>query len=89
MSDPRSMSEAIEHLRQGQWQKAHDIVHGDESPLACWAHAVVHLQEGDVDNAGYWFGRAKRPFSPDARAELETLAAAVAARVSGPGEGSR
>jgi hypothetical protein len=73
-----SLGAAIDLLRQGHWQKAHDIVHGDESPLACWAHAVVHLQEGDVDNAGYWFGRAKRPFSRDAAGEVEKLAAAVA-----------
>jgi hypothetical protein len=73
-----SLGAAIDLLRQGHWQKAHDIVHGDESPLACWAHAVVHLQEGDVDNAGYWFGRAKRPISRDAAGELEKLAAAVA-----------
>lgn len=77
MSKSVSLAAAIELLREGRWQEAHDIVHGDESPLACWAHAVVHLQEGDVDNAGYWFGRAARPFSRDAAAELEKLAAAV------------
>lgn len=75
-----SLLTAIDHLRKGEWQQAHDIVHGDESPLACWAHAVVHLQEGDVDNAGYWFSRAARPFSRDAAAELERLAVAVAER---------
>jgi hypothetical protein len=74
-----SLRAALEHLRHGEWQRAHDIVHGDESPLACWAHAVVHLQEGDVDNARYWFGRADRRFSRDAAAELEALADAVGA----------
>jgi hypothetical protein len=72
-----SLRAAIEHLARGDWQKAHDIVHGDESPLACWAHAVVHLQEGDVDNARYWFGRAGRRFSTSAAAELEALGRAV------------
>jgi hypothetical protein len=78
-----SLRTAVEHLARGEWQEAHDIVHGDESPLACWAHAVVHLQEGDVDNARYWFGRAGRKFSTDAAAQLEALAAAVG-RVSSP-----
>ena len=72
-----SLRAACEHLARGEWEKAHDIVHGDESPLACWTHAVVHLQEGDVDNARYWFGRAGRKFSTDAAAELEALTAAV------------
>lgn len=52
-------------------------MHGDESPTACWAHAVVHLQEGDVDNARYWFGRAGRTFSKDAAAELGALTTVV------------
>ena len=72
-----SLSAAVEHLSRGEWQKAHDIVHGDESPRACWAHAVVHLQEGDVENARYWFGRAGRRFSKDAAAELAALATVV------------
>ncbi len=74
-----SLTAALDHLAHGRWQEAHDIVHGDETPLACWAHAVVHLQEGDVDNARYWFGRAGRRFSNDATAELEALTRAVEA----------
>ena len=73
-----SLRAAIDHLKHGQWQQAHDIVHGDESPLACWVHAVVHLQEGDGDNARYWFGQAQRPFSRDAAAQLAALDAEVA-----------
>ena len=73
-----SLKTAVEHLARGDWQKAHDIVHGDESPLACWAHALVHLQEGDVENARYWFGRAGRRFSQDASQQLVALTAAVA-----------
>ncbi len=72
-----SLKAALDHLSHGRWQEAHDIVHGDETPLACWAHAVVHLQEGDVDNARYWFGRAGRRFSEDAPAELAALERAV------------
>ncbi|HEX4407072.1 MAG TPA: hypothetical protein VH560_19670 [Polyangia bacterium] len=74
-----SLTAALDHLAHGRWQAAHDIVHGDETPLACWAHAVVHLQEGDVDNARYWFGRADRRFSRDATAELAALTRALEA----------
>lgn len=73
-----SVRTAIRYLQQGQWQKAHDLVQDDESStLACWAHGIVHLQEGDVDNARYWFQRAKREFSTDVAAELAALARAA------------
>ena len=51
---------AIEHLERGDWEAAHGIVQEDESPLSCWAHGIVHLMEGDVGNAGYWYRRAGR-----------------------------
>ncbi len=54
------LTEAIGHLQRGDWQAAHRIVQEDSSPLACWAHGIVHLMEGDLDNAGYWYRRAGR-----------------------------
>lgn len=70
---------AIRHLRHGEWRKAHAIVQNDESSLGCFAHGIVHLIEGDVGNARYWYRRARRPFpeSPDTSAEIDALAAAV------------
>ncbi len=56
---------AIGHLKQGKWQEAHEIVQQDESKLGCWAHGIVHLVEGDVGNARYWYRRAGRPFPKD------------------------
>src|SRR5438105_6232193 len=36
---------------------------GDEaSPLSCWAHGIVHLMEGDLSNARYWYREAGRAF---------------------------
>ena len=59
------LSKAIDHLEAGNWRSAHEIVQRDEeSPLACWAHGIVHLMEGDESNARYWFGKARRAF-PD------------------------
>jgi hypothetical protein len=70
---------AIRHLRKGDWQKAHAIVQEDASELGCWAHGIVHMQEGDVANARYWYRRAHRSFPQvaDAAAEIAALALAV------------
>ncbi len=70
---------AVRHLRKGEWQKAHPIVQEDASPLGCWAHGIVHMMEGDLGNARYWYRKAQRPFptSIDPRAEVAALAAAV------------
>ena len=37
-----------------------------ETQDAAWLHGIVHVLEGDLDNARYWYKRAKRTFSPDA-----------------------
>lgn len=55
---------AVEHLSRGDWQAAHVIVQDMEDPVAYWIHAVVHRVEGDLDNARYWYRRAKREFDP-------------------------
>ena len=67
---------ALDHLSRGAWQAAHVIVQQDEQwALACWAHGIVHILEGDLDNARYWDRRARREFPPevDVKAELEAL----------------
>jgi hypothetical protein len=74
--DLPQLKEAVVHLRRGDWQAAHEIVQKDEeSPLACWAHGIVHIMEGDIPNARYWYGQAKRAFpaEPDAAAETRVL----------------
>ena len=71
-------------MEAGDWQAAHEIVQRDEeSPLACWAHGIVHLMEGDVPNARYWYGQAGRklPADPVIAEELKELS--EAARRSG------
>lgn len=73
---------AVRHLRKGDWSKAHSIVQNDESELGCWAHGIVHLMEGDLSNARYWYRRAHRSF-PREPAPAEEIAALVAALKSG------
>jgi len=75
---PSQLRRAIAHLERGEWRAAHVIVQKDEhSPLACWAHGIVHLMEGDLANARYWYGEAGRPFPepPSVQAEISQLAA--------------
>jgi hypothetical protein len=69
---------AIRHLKDGEWQKAHDIVQNETTAFACWAHGIVHILEGDFGNARYWYRRAGRPYprDNDAIAEIEALARA-------------
>jgi len=55
------LSEAIGHALAGRWREAHEIVQKDEQgELACWIHAVLHRQEGDLSNARYWYARCGR-----------------------------
>jgi Flp pilus assembly protein TadD len=62
----QELTQALALLRQGNWEAAHKIVQQDEdSPHACWAHGIVHLMEGDVSNARYWYREAKRDFPRD------------------------
>lgn len=67
--------QALELLEQGDWQQAHSIVQEDESATGCWLHGIVHTLEGDLANARYWYGRARRawPRDVDAKAELVAL----------------
>ena len=73
-----SLRVALGHLERGDWQKAHAIAQNDDSALGAWLHAIVHVQEGDLDNARYWFGQARRPFSPDIQSELSAFTRAIA-----------
>ena len=66
----------MKHLEAGDWQAAHEIVQRDEqSALSCWAHGIVHIMEGDLPNARYWYRLAKRAFpaQPSAKAEISAL----------------
>lgn len=69
---PPELAAAVAALERGDWQAAHAIVRRDEdSPLACWAHGIVHLMEGDAANARYWYRAAGRPFPGKASVACE------------------
>jgi hypothetical protein len=78
--DPKSLGKAVAHLERGDWRAAHEIVQkDDESALACWAHGIVHLMEGDVANARYWYKEANRPLpaAPAVQDEIRALKSAA------------
>ena len=80
MGAPRVLRSAVALLEQGDWRAAHEIVQKDEdSPLSCWAHGIVHVMEGDLANARYWYREAKRPYPTNYSlpAEIAALKAAL------------
>jgi hypothetical protein len=79
----KELERAVALLERGDWQAAHRIVQRDEeSTLACWAHGIAHLLEGDSANARYWFRQAKRtlPPRPSAAEEIRALKAELRGR---------
>jgi hypothetical protein len=76
----QDLRRAVALLERGDWSAAHQIVQSDEdSSLACWAHGIVHLMEGDLPNARYWYRRAGRrlPAKPSPESEIAALKAAA------------
>ena len=72
-----SLASTVRYLQEGNWEKAHTKVQDDESPLGCWAHGIVHMLEGDLENARYWYGKADRTFPEDVNAQKEISALAL------------
>jgi len=47
--------------KKGDWHAAHELAQDIETPTGAWLHALMHLIEGDLGNARYWFAEAGRP----------------------------
>ncbi len=62
MPNLHPLMQAADFLATGDWQRAHAIAQRDESQTGCWIHGIVHVLEGDLDNARYWYRRAGREF---------------------------
>ncbi len=70
-SDLGPALEALWWLRQGNWDQAHKCVQAHEGEADCdWVHAHLHRQEGDLNNAGYWYRHAGKTM-PDGPLEEE------------------
>ena len=70
-----ALARAVRMLEAGMWQPAHEIVQKDKSALGAWLHGIVHTLEGDLDNARYWYRKARRAF-PGRDAVQDEIAAA-------------
>jgi len=68
------LRQAVRHLERGNWRAAHALVQNESGALGYWAHGIVHLIEGDLDNAQYWYRRARRPLP-----HVNTVTAEIAA----------
>ena len=75
-----TLDDAITLLEKGDWEAAHTIVQNDDSTTGAWAHGIVHMLEGDLKNAGHWYGRAGRELAVDTQIddEIAALKASVA-----------
>lgn len=47
---------------RGDWEASHALAQDIHNQIGSWIHAYLHRKEGDDFNAGYWYGRAKKPF---------------------------
>jgi hypothetical protein len=67
---------AVWHGLRGEWEDAHRIAQDDMSAEGAWVHAWLHRIEGDLDNARYWYRRARRDVGEgDLHEEGKTIAA--------------
>src|SRR3974390_374868 len=74
-----AIAKAVRHLEAAEWEAAHLLVQKDASAQGCWAHGIVHLIEGDLENAKYWYRRARRPLphGNTVTAEIAALKASI------------
>jgi len=71
---------ALWHDARGDWAEAHEIAQDIAGEDAAWVHAYLHRKEGDLDNAAYWYRRARRAEAKDSlREEWARLASALLA----------
>ncbi|ARV20718.1 hypothetical protein AEP_03801 [Curvibacter sp. AEP1-3] len=57
-----ALHQVLQDLHVGRWNAAHDLVQKDDSMLGAWLHGILHLQEGDLEDAENWYNRAARHF---------------------------
>ncbi len=61
---PSESSNAIQALwcaASGDWNRAHELCQLGDPVSGAWVHAYLHREEGDLQNARYWYSRAGRP----------------------------
>lgn len=56
---------ALWWAKKGNWELAHETAQGVHTKDGSWVHAHLHRVEGDLDNAGYWYGQSGRARSQE------------------------
>ena len=59
--------------KKGDWHASHDIAQEIDTAMGSWIHAHLHLLDGDLGNAGYWYRRAGKPACSPEQADAEWL----------------
>ena len=62
--------EALDLTENGDWDGAHQLIQEIHDELGCLIHAYLHREEGDLNNANYWYSQAGRDM-PDNSLEQE------------------
>ncbi len=71
---PEGISEELRALwlaKKGDWHAAHDIVSDIHTSMGSWIHAHLHVLEGDLGNASYWYSKAGKTPHPPEEADTE------------------
>ncbi len=68
--------QALWHAFHEEWETAHSLVQSETSRDCAWIHGILHLKEGDLSNAQYWYDCAAQPIPQpfNYRDELNALA---------------
>jgi hypothetical protein len=72
-------AQSLWHIKNGSWEKAHNIAQDIHTPMGSWIHALLHVIEGDPWNADYWFAKAGKPSRKPA--EMDALWREIASAV--------
>jgi hypothetical protein len=68
--------DAVWYGLKGSWERAHKLVQDDTAGDGALVHAWLHRIEGDLENARYWYGQARRAMpASESRQEGEAIAA--------------
>lgn len=88
MTATNPLRQVLQHLHAGRWTAAHDLVQHDGSLLGAWLHGILHLQEGDLEDAENWYDRGARHFRSRGTLahEIASFEAALAAATTSDSE---
>ncbi|MDQ1309729.1 MAG: hypothetical protein QG601_998 [Pseudomonadota bacterium] len=65
---PAELSPALRAMWEDgrdNWNAAHAMAQNIHDRTGAWIHAYLHRKEGDLGNAGYWYGKAGQPVAHD------------------------